>query len=98
MELIKLPEYEVIDAIKLISGEKMIEVLIKSFSQITSISEQEKIAREIANRKGYDRVDLYCTKEAQKANYSSSFREKHPDALKTGYLGSLKNGKFTPYP
>lgn len=91
---ITLPKYEIIDEIKLISGEKMGDVLIKSFSQNTSMTKREMILREIAKRKRFDRIDLYSTIEAQKANYSDSFNEKHPDALKTGYLGGLRNGKF----
>lgn len=96
MEAVTLPEYEIIDEIKLISGEKMGEVLIKSFSRNTPTLERETILREIAKRKGFGRVELYSTLEAQKANYSDSFSKKHPDALKTGYLGSLNKGKFIP--
>lgn len=88
--------YEIIDEIKLMSGEMMGEVLISSFSRNTPASERERVIREIAKKKNYDRVDLYCTVDAQKANYSDSYSTQHPDALRNGFLGSLRDGKFTP--
>jgi hypothetical protein len=95
-ETLILPEYEIIDETLLISGEKVGEVLIQSFSRNTPVSEREKVLREIAKIKGYEKAYLYSTRESQKANFSDSFRKKHPDALKTGYLGSLNKGNFIP--
>ena len=85
----------VLDEVTLINGKIYGDILLPSFSRSTSVTVIEKVARKIAEAEGFDQVSFYSTEEAYKANMSSSFLNSHPDALKTGFLGSLKDGKFT---
>jgi hypothetical protein len=90
----QIPEYEVFEKIKRIDGNIHASVIIKSFNQETPLEQREKAAKAIAKKIDTTILDLYCTKEAFKANYSSSYLKEHPNALKKGYLGFLKNNKF----
>lgn len=90
-----LPKYTVLDTVTLINGQFYADVLIPSFSRRTPVGKREKVGRQIAETEGFDQVIFYSTKEAYKANYSSSYATSHPNALRTGFLGSLKDGKFT---
>jgi len=92
----KLPKYSILDEVTLFSGGKYGDILITSFSRKTSLDELKSAAKEIARSEGFDEISLYSTKEAFKANFSSSYSESHPNALKNGYLGSYKDGVFTP--
>ncbi len=89
-----LPAYTVIDQVKLLSGGKYGDILITSFSKSTPADVRESVLRRIAKKEGFTEAALYCTMEAYKANFSSSYLETHPDALNEGPLGSLKGGKF----
>lgn len=89
-----LPAYTIIDQAKLISGGKSGDILITSFSKATPAKVRESVLRRIVRKEGFTEAYLYCTMEAYKANYSSSYLKAHPNALKEGYLGSLRGGKF----
>ena len=92
--LIQLPAYEVLEKIKMINGTVFVSVLINSYSTDTPESERSKTTSILAERLNADQLDLYCTREAHNANYSSSFANAHPDALEKGFLGTYKNGSF----
>lgn len=94
-EVDELPAYVIIDQIELISGGIHGDILITSFSKDTSIKVCESVLKSIAKKEGFTEASLYCTREAYQANLSSSYSEAHPNALKEGYLGHLKEGKFT---
>lgn len=89
-----LPAYTVIDQVKLMTGGKYGDILIKNFSKETPRNIRESVLRRIAKKEGFTQATLYCTMEAYKANMSASYLKAHPNALKKGYLGSLKDGKF----
>ncbi len=92
-----LPAYEVIDAFETIGGDKYADVLITSISRETPAEERERIARRIASGEGLHGLGLYCSKEAREANYSASFAESNPDALRSCALGQLEGTEFNPY-
>jgi len=77
------------------NGPKAGEVLVPSLSRNTSAEFRERVARGISAAEGFDELELYSTEDAEKANSSASFAEAHPDALRNGFLGSLREGKFT---
>lgn len=85
-----IPTYEILDTVDLINGNKFAEILITSFSKETSQQELETTAKKIAEEINVDEVDIYCSKEAQKANYSDSFSKEHPNAIEECYLGNFK--------
>ncbi|MBI4235457.1 hypothetical protein HY604_04110 [Candidatus Peregrinibacteria bacterium] len=85
-----IPAYEILDTVDLINGDKFAEVLITSFSKETSQQELETTAKKIAEEINVDEVDIYCSREAQKANYSESFSKEHPNAIDECYLGNYK--------
>ncbi len=70
-------------------------MLIASLSRKTPAAERERVARGIAAAEGFDELSIYSTEDAQKANVSASFAKAHPRAMKEGFLGSLREGKFT---
>jgi hypothetical protein len=94
-EVDELPEYIIIDQVELISGGIHGDILVTSFSKDTSINLCESVVKSIAKKEGFTEASLYCTREAYQANFSSSYAEAHPNALKEGYLGHLKEDKFT---
>ena len=94
-EVDELPAYIIIDQVELISGGIHGDILITSFSKDTPINVCESVLKSIAKKEGFTEASLYCTREVYQANLSSSYSEAHPNALKEGYLGHLKEGKFT---
>ena len=80
--------------VRLMSGGKEGDVLIPTFSRRTPLAEREAFARSIASSEELTTVNLYCSREAQKANVSERYSRAHPSALKTCYLGMLKDGRF----
>ncbi|MFC1601435.1 hypothetical protein ACFL34_03715 [Candidatus Sumerlaeota bacterium] len=80
-----LPEYEV-----LLYGD----VLIPSFSRATPATTRESVARAIAKQDRLKDASFFSTRDAYQANMSASYLRSHPDAMKKGFLGSLRNGKF----
>ena len=90
------PEYTVISAINLLAGGKHADVLIPSLSRNTPLETRSKIAFAILKREELCSLSMYSTREAYKADYSSSFAEQHPEAHQ-GRLGfiSMQTGEFT---
>lgn len=94
----ELPEYIIIDQLDLMSGGRHGDILIKSFSKETSLDKREKIIKIIIEKENFTQADLYSTKEAFEANMNSSYSESHPKALENGYLGNVRDNKFSaPY-
>ncbi|GEM_PF-3229053 len=92
---VALPAYEVIDKLKRMDGVMHGEVLVPSYSQAMPAADRQRVAKSIAEQEGFDVVLLFSTRDAQKAAYSESFSNAHPDAS-AGYLGEWGDGKFTP--
>ena len=90
-----IPDYTIISAINLMSGGKHADVLIPGLSRSTPREIRSNIAFAILKKEGLKSLSMYSTREAYKADYSSSFAKQHPDAKK-GYLGSISmdTGKF----
>lgn len=88
-----LPVYEILDSVETLNEGTMADILVSSFSKGTSVVERESFAQAVASKEGLEWVTLYCSRDAFRANYSSSFSESHPDALETCYLGSWKRGQ-----
>lgn len=90
--------YTVLSRINRIDGSGIDgDVLIKGFSKEIPLDVREKALRSIAKKEGFARASLYCTEDAYKASFSSSFLAEHPNALENGYLGRLKkDGTFSP--
>jgi len=94
-EIPEIPEYTVLEIINLVSGERLAEVMVPSQSRETPFETRKKTADAILEKEKVAQLHLYSTKDAMKAQYSDSFRKKHPDAIK-GYLGRISsNGQFT---
>jgi hypothetical protein len=89
-----LPSYKIINQVNLIAGGKYGEILITSFSKTTPRETRESVLKRIAKKEGFTEASLYCTMDAYEANSSALFLEAHPNALKEGHLGYLKDGKF----
>lgn len=88
-----LPSYTIIQSIKLLSGGRQADILIPEFSRDTPEELRRKTAFGILQTENLVSLSLYSTREARKANMSSSFAEKNPDA-KQGILGEIYNGKW----
>jgi|Wag4MinimDraft_11_1082651.scaffolds.fasta_scaffold01520_4 hypothetical protein len=94
----EVPEYIIIDQFDLMSGGRHGDILIKSFSKETPLDKREKVIKKIIEKENFTQADLYCTREAFEANMNSSYSESHPNALENGYLGSVRDNKFSaPY-
>ncbi|MBV8383051.1 MAG: tetratricopeptide repeat protein [Planctomycetaceae bacterium] len=91
-----LPAYRVLFSAQKLGGGKFGDVLVLSLSRTTPASERGAIARRIAQQEGLTEISIYSSKEAYKANVSASYLKQHPDALKKGFLGSIRDGQFTP--
>ncbi len=91
----ELPTYTIIEEVRLQNGGIYGSILITSFSKVTPLNIRESVLKRIAIKEGFLEASLYCTREAYQANLSSSFAAAHPNALKEGYLGHFKDGKFT---
>ena len=92
-----LPDYKVLFKVKMMHNNRVYgEVLVPSLSRADPVKSLEQIARKISKWERFDDIVLYSTEEAYKANMSASFLKAHPNALKKGYLGALREGVFTP--
>ena len=94
------PAYTVLDRVELFSGEGTHgDVLVTSISPSTPKSELAAIFKGIAEKENFAEMALYCTQDAYKANYSDSYARSNPNALKNGYLGSIRGGSisYSPY-
>ncbi len=93
----RLPDYRVLDRVKLISGEQYGHVLLESLSPKTPAPRRQAVLRDIAAIEGLSIAILYSTEDAFKAAFSESYQKDHPNALKTGFLGRLERGTFHSY-
>jgi len=98
-EKIILPSHTVLSSTKLLNGQYAMDVLIEDVALLTSLKEFESwqevdsVFRVFGKELYAAEISLYATKDAQKANYSSSFLNDHPDAL-SGFIGSIKSGSI----
>lgn len=76
-----MPEYSIIDQVDLYTGWKLLDALVSTYSKETPNSELLKGATKLSEIHRATRVDLYCSEEAQKANYSAKFAEENPEAI-----------------
>lgn len=83
-----IPDYTVISAINLLAGGKHADVLVPSLSRNTPHSTRKEVAFAILKKEGLKSLSMYSTREAYKADYSSSFAQQHPHAS-NGRLGSI---------
>ncbi len=91
-----LPAYSKLFVGPVVTGGLHGEILVPDVSRSSPASKRESIARRIARKEDLSQLELYSTEDAYKANSSASYLKEHPDAMKRGYLGSLKDGAFTP--
>jgi len=89
----KIPEYKILDKVQMISGDIYYDILIESFSRKTSNIVIERVLKAISKELSANIISLYCSREAQKSMFSSSYSELHPKAFEC-YIGEYKNGKF----
>jgi hypothetical protein len=80
----------------IVSRGRFGDALIPSPSRKTPAAERERVTRGIAQKERLTKLAIHSTEEAYKANVSASFLEKHPNALKEGFLGSVKENGFYP--
>ena len=93
----EVPSYTVLFSVTRASGGgKLGEILVPSISRTAPAAEREALARRIATQESLAEVTIYSTEEAYKANGSESFSKAHPGALRSGFIGSLKDGVFVP--
>jgi hypothetical protein len=90
-----LPSYTVLAAAENITGEIAGNALVPSMTRSTSAAKRESVFRTIATREGLLTAAFYCTLEGYKADTSTSYRKAHPSALRKGFTGLLRSGKFT---
>lgn len=92
-----LYRYTVLFSITLFdTNERFGEVLIPYFSRQTPYDMRIDAIKYVIEQKGFQYVILYCTTDAYKAMMSRKYLEAHPDALRIGYLGEWRYGRFTP--
>lgn len=85
-----LPKYTVADKVA-----DYIEVILPSVPVTTPRAELERIARAIAEREGVGAVGMFRTEESRQAGTNESYARRHPNAYREGFLGSLRDGKFS---
>ncbi len=90
---IKIPEYKILDRVQMISGDIYYDILIESFSRKTSNLVIERVLKAISKELSANIISLYCSREALKSMFSSSYSELHPEAIEC-YIGEYKYGKF----
>lgn len=93
----ELPAYRVLDRVDQLSGRPFGDVLVPSFSQETPPAIRRDILKRIIEEEGLQDASLYCSVDAQRADYSRSYSESHPDALARCALGAWQNGRFSSY-
>lgn len=92
-----LPAYTILFADeKYGGGGRFGDVWVPSLSRETSVAERERVIREIAAKEGINDLSIYSTEDAYKANVSESFAASHPNAMRQGFLGMLRDDEFTP--
>lgn len=92
-----IPAYKVVDKMKKLAGGFDMNVIVEALKPTTSQDELDRIGGEIARREdatgSNDKVYIFCSEEALKADMSATFRKAHPKAGKCA-LGVFKNGAF----
>ncbi len=90
-----MPEYTVLYSGNMLGGGQSGDVLIPSFSRSTPIETRERVARKIMQLEQMIQISIYSTNTAHRANISASYSKEHPGALEKGFLGAVRDGKFT---
>ena len=94
-----IPPYRVVFKQRMIAPPGvLVEVVVPSLSKSTPQAKVASIALAILRREGGDRMNIYATEAAFRANEDSDFGDKHPGALNNGFLGRIENGTFVPPP
>ena len=94
---VSIPEYVVADRVGILGGGNYGDIVVPSLSSSTPREELATVANAISAREGLDRLSLYCSQDAVRANFSQSFLEANPGAYDC-VLGSWEGGVFTPAP
>jgi hypothetical protein len=90
-----LPAYRVLFSVNRADGTgRYGDILVSSLSRETPAARREFIAHQIAKVENLASLNLYSTEEAYEANMSESMLKAHPDALRKGFLGTLRGGEF----
>lgn len=89
-----ITNYKVLERIELRGSPVTVEVSVPGLTKQTPIAEIEAAAKEIAEREDAEKINLFSTWSAWKAQYSESYMRAHPEA-REGFLGVYQNGKFT---
>lgn len=87
----ELPKHKVLERINLLKGGVYLDIHLKRIPSSITKEEFAKIANTFYRNEKADYA-FYKTKKAYKANWSSEYSTKHPNALKKGFLGSISNG------
>jgi hypothetical protein len=82
-----IPEYKIL--LIYFEEPKIADVLVDKKYKQFSKKEIEKIITKISKKENFSQMTLYCTEESYKANISSDYNNKHPNALDGGLLGSI---------
>ncbi|MCB0368814.1 MAG: hypothetical protein KDD45_05030 [Bdellovibrionales bacterium] len=77
-----LPQYKILDKLTEIDGTKYCEILIESYSRETPKEEIEATLEKLIQKLNVDKIALYCSEEAKLADFSESYRNTHPEAVK----------------
>lgn len=90
-----VPQYKVLDRMDVRGAPRTVEIAVPDFSRQTSIADIEKVAARIVDLEQADRLAIFSTWSAWKAQYSESYMREHPEA-REGYLGVYQHGRFKP--
>ncbi len=93
---VDLPPYTMLFENDKLGGGRFGDALVPSLSRTTTLEERERVARGIAANERLTNLSIYSTNEAYQANVSASYSDAHPDAMKSGFLGSLDQNEFRP--
>jgi hypothetical protein len=96
---VRIPPYTVVFHQRMISPPGvLVEVVVPSLSRRTPQQEVARIAEAILRGEAGDRLIIYSTHAAFRANEDADYGRRHPRALADGYLGRVENGAFRPPP
>ena len=76
----------------------LVEVVVPSLSRRTPQQEVARIGEAILRREAGDRLNIYSTHAAFRANEDAEYGRQHPRALADGFLGRIVDGTFRPPP
>ena len=92
-----LPEYRILDRTRLMGGGAHGDVLVESYSRETPAGNRREALRRIMSKEGLSEAALYCSEDAMRASYSSSYAEAHPSEVERCAIGVYVNGRFSSY-